>query len=123
VLDQTSGTSFRELAAAVLPHGRVELEWSRVEDPIGRDQRLLQDELWKRRGEGYESFLLFLGFCDPSVPLSVSLDYWRKVTGRFAEELVKTPDLEVLRHKAAVPLTEAQAAEMLDSAPFMPGLE
>ena len=53
----------------------------------------------------------------------VSLDYWRKVTGRFAEELVRTPDLEVLRHKATVALTDAEAAEMLDIAPFMPGFE
>jgi len=123
VFDQTSGTSFNELNAAVLPSGRLELEWSPLEEPIGRDQRLLQEELWQRMGEGYESFLLLLGFSDPSVPLSLSLDYWRKVTGRFAEELVKTPDLEVLRHKATVTLADADATEMLDRAPFMPGLE
>ncbi len=123
MFDKPSGTSFNELGAAVLPQGRIELEWSPVQEPIGKDQRLLQDELWKRMGEGYESFLLFLGFSDPSVPLSVSLDYWRKVTGRFAAALVRTPDLEVLRHKATVPLAEAEAAEMLDCAPFMPGFE
>ncbi|MBM4028071.1 MAG: ATP-dependent helicase, partial [Planctomycetes bacterium] len=123
MFDKTSGASFKELEAVVLPQGRIALEWSPVEEPPGRDQRLLQEELWKRMGEDYASFLLFLGFSDRSVPLSVSLDYWRQVAGRFAEELVRTPDLEVLRHKAAVPLTEAQAAEMLDVAPFMPGLE
>ncbi len=87
---KTFGFKFSELNAVILPSGRMELEWNPVEDPIGRDQRLLQDELWKRIGEDYESFLLFLGFSDLSVPLSVSLDYWRKVTGRFAEELVRT---------------------------------
>jgi len=123
VVDKTSGTLFNELGAAILPSGHIELEWSSVEDPIGRDQRLLQDELWKRVREDYESFLLFLGFSDRSVPLSASLDYWRKVTGRFAEGLVRTPDLEVLRHKATVALEDAEAAELLDTAPFMPGLE
>jgi len=123
VFDKTSGSLFDELNAAVLPNGHIELEWGPAKESIGRDQRLLQDELWKRMGEGYESFLLLLGFSDSSVPLSVSLDYWRKVTGRFAEELVRTPDLEVLRHKAAASLTEAEAAEMLDLAPFMPGSE
>ena len=123
MFDKTSGTLFNELDAAVLPNGRIALEWSPVEDPIGKDQRLLQDELWKRMGEDYESFLLFLGFSDPSVPLSVSLDYWRKVTGRFAEELVRTRDLEVLRHKATVALNDAVATELLDIAPFMPGFD
>ncbi|MGE5297281.1 MAG: DEAD/DEAH box helicase [Solirubrobacterales bacterium] len=123
MLDKTSKTSFKELDAAVLPSGRLELEWSPVDKPVGRDQRLLQDELWKRIGEDYGSFLLFLGFCDPSVQLSVSLDYWRKVAGRFAETLVRTPDLETLRHKAAVVLPDAEASEMLSIAPFMSGSE
>jgi non-specific serine/threonine protein kinase len=123
VFDKTSESMLGELNAAILPNGRIELEWSPVDDSIGRDQRLLQDELWKRRGEDYESFLLLLGFSDPSVPLSVSLDYWRKVTGRFAEELVRTPDLEILRHKATVALPDAEAGAMLDIAPFMPGSE
>ena len=120
---KTSGSKFSELNAAILPNGRIDLEWNPVKDPIGRDQGLLQDELWKRIGGDYESFLLFLGFSDSSVPLSVSLDYWRQVTRRFAEELVRTPDLEALRHKATVDITDSQAAEMLDSAPFMPGYE
>lgn len=119
MFDKSSGTLFNQLNAALLPNGRIELEWSPVEAPIGRDQRLLQDELWKRMDEDYESALLFLGFSDRSVPLSLSLDYWRKVTGRFAEELVRTPDLEVLRHKAAVALEDDDAAELLDAAPFM----
>ncbi len=123
MFDKPSGTLFNELGAAVLPQGRIELEWSPVQEPVGKDQRLLQEELWKRMGEGYESFLLFLGFSDRSVPLSVSLDYWRKVTGQFAGELVRTPDLEVLRHKATVALTEDKAAELLDLAPFMPGFD
>ncbi len=123
MIDKTAGSKFRELDAAVLPSGRIELEWNPSKETISRDQRLLQDELWKRMGEDYESFMLFLGFSDPSVPLSVSLDYWRKVTGRFAGELVRTPDLEMLRHKATVNLTDTQTAEMLNIAPFMPGSE
>ncbi len=123
MFDKPSGTSFSELSAAVLPKGRIELEWSPVEEPVGKDQRLLQDDLWKRMGEGYESFLLFLGFSDRSVPLSVSLDYWRRVTGQFAGELVRTPDLEVLRHKATVALDGGRGRRAARQRPFMPGLE
>jgi len=123
VFEKTTGSMFSELSAAVLPNGRIELEWNPVANRVGRDQRLLHDELWKRKGDDYESFLLFLGFSDPSVPLSASLDYWRQVTGRFARKLVRTPDLEALRDRATVALTDAEAKEMLDRAPFMPGSE
>lgn len=118
-----SGSKFSELTAAVLPNGHIDLEWVSVDRAVGKDQRLLQDELWRRKAGDYESFLLFLGFSDPAVPLAISLDYWRQVAGRFAEKLVRTPDLEALRDKATVALADAEAVEMLDRAPFMPGYE
>jgi superfamily II DNA or RNA helicase len=123
VLDGVSESKFNELVAAVLPSGHMELEWNPVESPVSPDQQRLQDELSNRIRDDYGSFLLFLGFADPSVPLSISLDYWRKVTGQFAQKLVRTPDLETLRHKAAVAFTNAEVAQMLDIAPFMPGSE
>ena len=123
VVKKTSSYRSSELNATILPSGHITLEWSPVEASVGRDQKLLQEELWRRAGEEYGAFLLFLGFSDRSVPLSSSLDYWRQVTGRFAEGLVRTPDLEVLRHKATVVLEDVEAAEMLGTAPFMPGLD
>ncbi len=114
---------YKELTAVVLPTGDLELEWSELEEPVGKDQQILQDELFRRFKEECVSFLLYLGFCDPSMSLSVSLDFWRRVTGRFAEKLVKTAELEELRHKVTVPLAEEQAVELLNMAPFMPGSE
>jgi len=76
-----------------------------------------------RFGDDSASFWLYLGFCDTAVSLSVSLDYWRRVTGRFAERLVKTAELEALRHRVTVPLAEEEARELVGMAPFMPGAE
>ncbi len=114
---------FSELNAALLPSGRIELEWNSVEKLIGKDQQRLQEELRKRIEADYDGFLLFLGFSDSSIPLSASLDYWRKVTGRFAEALTRTVDLERLRDRASVVLADADAAKLLDAAPFMVGAE
>jgi hypothetical protein len=61
VFDKTSESMFGELNAAILPNGHIELEGSPAANQIGRDQKLLQDGLWKRIRENYESFLLFLG--------------------------------------------------------------
>lgn len=122
-MDKMSGDSYRELDAAILPHGHIELEWRVVEKVVGKSQRLLQEELWKRAQDDYDTFLLFLGFSDPSVSLSVSLGYWRTVAGRFAEGLTRTADLETLREKATVAFTDAAASELLGIAPFMTGFE
>jgi len=114
---------FKELTAVLLPSGRLDLEWTGVEEAVGKGQQILQEELSRRFTQDYGSSLLFLAFSDPSVPLSVSLDYWRTVTATFTDLLVKTPDLEALRHEASVVPSDEQAAGILDNAPFVPGFE
>ncbi len=114
---------YKELNAVLLPSGNLELEWSELSEPIGKDQQILQDELFRRFKEDEALFGLYLGFSDPSVSLSVSLDFWRRVCVCFAEQLVRTPELEELRHKVTVPLDEEQAVELVRAAPFMPGSE
>ena len=114
---------FKELTAVLLPSGRLDLEWTGVDEVVDKGQQILQEELSRRFAEDYGTFLLFLGLSDTSVPLSTSLDYWRRVTATFTDALVKTPDLEALRHKASIVLSDEQAAGVLDKAPFVPGFE
>jgi superfamily II DNA or RNA helicase len=114
---------FKELTAVLLPGGRLDLEWTGVEEAVDKGQQILQEELSRRFAEDYGSFLLFLGFADPSVPLSASLDFWRRVAAAFTHALVKTPDLEALRHKASIVISDDQIAGLLEKAPFVPGFE
>ena len=116
-------STYKSLNVAVLPTEDLELEWDALEDAVDKGQQILQDELFRRFRKDDASFWLYLGFCDTAVSLSVSLAYWRRVTGRFAEKLVKTAELEALRHRVSVPLTEEDAGELVGMAPFMPGSE
>ena len=116
-------STYKSLNVAVLPTLDLELEWDALEDQVDKGQQILQDELFRRFSNDSASFWLYLGFADGAVSLSVSLAYWRRVTGRFAEKLVRTEELEALRHRVTVPLAEEDAGELLDMAPFMPGSE
>ncbi|MBE9571480.1 MAG: DEAD/DEAH box helicase, partial [Proteobacteria bacterium] len=69
------------------------------------------------------SWLLFLGFCDKNVPLSPSLTYFRQFTGLFTKKLKHTPDMEILRHRVNIEITEDKIDQTLDSAPMMTGSE
>jgi len=44
-------------------------------------------------------------------------------SGVFAQKLCRTPDLEALRHKVDVLISQAELKGYLDQAPLMPGLE
>ena len=112
-----------ELAAVVMPEGHVALEWAPAKDAPSQESRKLQEEIYERYREQRDTWLLFLGLCSPAVPLSPSLDYWRRFAGRFARDLRLTPDLESLRHRVRIPVSEATLRDALEELPPMIGAE
>ena len=113
----------RELNLVILPNGTLHLEWMDTEDAITKSSRLLQKEIYERFSDKTDLWLLFLGFSDSQVLLPPSLDYWRNFSGSFAKKLYKTPDLEALRHRVKIPLTEEELETHLTRAPMMTGAE
>ena len=113
----------QELLSVILPHGSIRLEWAEAQEKVSKDQDLLQKEIFRRFNDNPDSSFLFLGFCNKSVPLSPSLDYWRNVCGLFARKLTHTPNLEILRHKVIVEISEEELNHVLASAPLMTGAE
>ncbi len=113
----------RELSLVILPGGTFHLEWADVQKTVVQSSRVLQREIHERFSDKTGLWLLFLGFSDSQVPLPASLDYWRRFSGSFATKLCQTPDLETLRHRVKVPVTEEELADHLARAPMMPGVE
>jgi hypothetical protein len=112
----------KELSTALLPNGSLVLEWKDLDEPVPKEQQILQDEVFQRFQSPDYGWLLFLGFSDLAITLSESMAFWRRVAGTFSDRLVKTENLEALRHKVTVPLTLAEAQTFLETAPFMPGV-
>ncbi|WP_373498873.1 DEAD/DEAH box helicase [Desulfococcus sp.] len=117
----------KEVIAAVLPDGGrglgIQLEWADTETAVDKATAILQREIYRRFHEDPAGALLYLCFCDRDVPLSPSLDYWRRFAGCFAEKLIRTPDLEILRHDVEVPIPAEEMGHALESAPLMTGSE
>ena len=63
----------QELVVAILPKGSLLLEWAEVQDAVNKTGRLLQEEIYRRFNANPESWLLFLGFCDPQAALRVGI--------------------------------------------------
>ncbi len=113
----------RELSVVVLPSGALQTEWVETKERLNKSSSLLQEEILNRFVSDTDAGLLFLGFCDKNVPLAPSLDFWRNFAGLFARKLSRTPELEILRHKAHVTIEEDELDQLAISAPLMPGSE
>ncbi len=113
----------QELDVVVMPNGSLQLEWTDTQDAVSKSSQLLQKEIYKQSTADSDSWLLFLGFCDPQVALSPSLNYWRDFTGVFTQKLCRTPDLETLRHKVNVLIGQDELKRYLNQAPLMVGSE
>ena len=113
----------RELNAVVMPNGSLQLEWTDTEDTVNKSCRLIQEEIYKRFEKDSNSWLLFLGFCDDRIDLTPSLDFFRHFSRDFTKSLSRTPDLEILRHKAKIFMDEEGLRRHLDCTPLMTGSE
>ncbi len=113
-----------ELAAVLMPDGSVQLEWT-LPAAQGLNQRshTMQNNILARSVEEPDGWLFFLGFCSRSIPLSPSLTFWRTFATLFVQKLKLTPDLEEQRANVVIPLADEERAQLLDTAPPMPGGE
>jgi non-specific serine/threonine protein kinase len=112
-----------ELIAVLMPDGSLQLEWGEAAGKRDKSSVLLQREIFTSYGSERQGWLLFLGFSDPAVALSPSLDFWRRFSGLFVHHLRMTPDLEGLRHLVQVPLAEQELSALLEVVPAMTGGE
>ncbi len=119
----TDNISKRSLAAVVLPDHCVQLEWEPAKGRLGKSTILVQQEILSLYEQDPQNWLLFLGFADAEVPLSPSLDFWRRFSALFVHRLKLTPDLEQLRDRVDVPLARDELASLLSSIPAMVGGE
>ena len=106
----------------IRPDGLL-LEWTDTTAHYPEQSRHFQQELYRRYHAEPDSWLLFLSFADPHVPLAPSLAFWRDVASSFADKLVHLPDLETLRDQATAGLEEDDVEHWLDVAPLCPGAE
>jgi non-specific serine/threonine protein kinase len=118
-----NNNSASELIAVLMPDGSLLLEWEIAAGKIDKSSLLLQDEIFATYGAEKQKWLLFLGFSDPAVTLTPSLDFWRRFSRLFVHHLCLTPELEALRDLAEVHLAEQELAELLEIAPAMNGGE
>jgi SNF2 family DNA or RNA helicase len=113
----------KELNLVIMPSGVILLEWSDTPEPVKERVRLLQEQVHKSYMFGEKDWLLYLGFSDTKIRLSNSLEFLRNFTLEFVKKLIRTPELENLRHEVEIPFDPKLFQHYLQIAPMMTGVE
>ncbi len=113
----------RELSAFVAQGGVLLLEWKEAVSAAASDSAAMQAAIYQRYMEPQGDWLLYLGFCDPTIVLSPSLHFWRSFSGLFTRRLTLTPDLESIRHTVEIPVAEKELRVFIEELPPMTGAE
>jgi SNF2 family DNA or RNA helicase len=113
----------KELIVDIMPSHELALTWENSGTRLGKKQQALNLEIHNLYRENDKKWLLFLGCSDHKIPLSPSLNFWRDLSQTFLEKLKKYPDIEEVRHKAAIDFLPEELNKVMDTAPIMIGRE
>jgi hypothetical protein len=115
--------SDQTLTAAVLPTGRLALEFEACEETISTDRRQIEAKIHEIYDSDHAKAFLALGCISHTFRLSPSIEYWRSISTAYIHELLVDPQTEVLREKQAIDLPHEKAVQWAGLAPAMVGAE
>ena len=103
-----SPTKVWMLTLTVMPDRTIPPEWIEVGQAISETCANQQAALFDRFLNDKKRWLFYLGFHEPDTELSLSLNYFISVAAIFVRRLSRIPELESLRHKATVVISDGE---------------
>lgn len=114
--------SAKELAAVLLPAGRVELAWRKdVQGELAPETEAAQAKLWRTFRNEPELFAFRLSVVPAPPGLDDSLCYLMGFANLFLHRLAQVPDVEQAGRRAVAELENREAEQWLAGAPYISG--
>ena len=111
------------LVISVMPDQTLVPEWEESRDGIDDETATEQAGIYRLFEDDPDTWLFYLGFRTPSGRLSAGVDFFSGFAGLFVSKLTRIPELETLRHKVEVPVTQHEIDGFVQSVPMITGAE
>ncbi|MEA1962166.1 MAG: DEAD/DEAH box helicase [Bacillota bacterium] len=82
-----------------------------------------ENELYEKYLDNHSKMLFYLGFVESTQKMSVSMAFLHNIASNFIKGLAKTADIEFIREDTVLTPTDDEILEILNSVPFVVGLE
>jgi SNF2 family DNA or RNA helicase len=115
--------SSNEIIIIAKPDGRFlpDLQHSVVQ--LSKSQNKEQETLYKKLFKNHYKTLFYLGLSKPPAHMSESLYFLYKISKSFSVNLIKNPDIEVLRENTSILMDEKEIHKIINECPYMNGNE
>ncbi len=111
------------LTIAVLPGGKLTIEFEVSEEVVSPDRRQIETRIHEIYTEDPSRALLAMGYIPRAFRLSPSVEFWRAISATYIHELLVDPRTEELREKQIIALPDEKVVEWLSLVPPMVGAE
>jgi len=138
-MEPTTAVTNKILVTSILPNGHISLEWEvktsvRTSLPENHDrkrlEKLLLETTQKTGADKSGEWLIVLGLSDLQIPLSATLDFWRKFALAFIRLVRNNPessdvrlDVATLREKLTIAFLPEDRNLFVATMPLMTGIE
>jgi non-specific serine/threonine protein kinase len=113
----------KQIIAIIKPDGYFETDWREIKGQISHKELLIKEDLYKRFQMNPFRELLILGLTEKRMSISEPLGYLRDIAIQFVRKLSKRPDIEMIRDRVLVRLTDEEIKILLEKAPYLIGEE
>ena len=111
------------LVLSVMPGQTIIPEWENSGKKFCKKIDKIQNDIYSSFIQDPENWLFDLGFCRQHAELSSSINYFAGISRLFIHKLSRIPELEALRHKAVVDISDHELNQFAQILPMITGAE
>lgn len=113
----------KELIVILQEEGTFQFDFQETKGKIDEKKMEVEEKIYKHSIENINETFFQLGFLQRTENLSQSLSFLRLISNAFIKKLSMNPDVELLREKTVIDIEDEEIKYLLDSAPYLSGLE
>jgi len=111
------------LTFSVMPDRTILPEWEDAQEMVSENTIRIQNTIYESFIHTPESWLFYLGFYRKDVALSPSVEYFIRFSRLFIHKLSQMLELETLRHKVVVEISDPELDQFVENVPMITGAE
>jgi len=113
----------RKIVLSIMPDQQILPEWEHSKTKVSDAISDIQNDIYTSFSQSPKDWLFDLGFCPENHKLSSSIEYFARFSRLFIHKISRFSEIEALRHKAVIEISDDEIHQFTDRLPMITGAE